>query len=217
MNNKVFFVKNVVDYLPFFAVVKAIRAGEIKLQQQLPVIPESLIEGFARVGYALMIATKAKQHPVPSLLQISYWSATPYRLGEAAMKYSIMPRLVTPPFDHTHATDLINILRESIASYLASRQVVFDFLVQLHGEPVAMPIEDPTVEWDETRSPFRNVATLRLPAQDINRPDRLAADEQQSFSSWHSLAAHRPLGGVNRARRMYGDLARVRNEANAGG
>ncbi len=80
-----------------------------------------------------------------------------------------------------------------------------------------MPIENPIQEWDETLSPFQQVATLRLPPQDIdiNHAERLEADEHQSFSPWHSLVAHRSLAGLNRARRMYGNLARSRNQANS--
>jgi hypothetical protein len=215
MNSKVFFVKNVADYLPFFAVVKAIKDKVIRLDTQPPQIPPEFAESFARVGYALALANQIKQQPVSSPLQIRYWSASPYRLGEGAMKYAVVPRTTDPPFDPATAANPANVLREAIATHLASREAVFDVLVQRQSDPVAMPIEDPTQEWDESLAPFRKVATLCLPPQDINSPDRLVADERQSFSPWHSLAAHRPLGGVNRARRMYGDLARSRNRANA--
>jgi hypothetical protein len=39
------------------------------------------------------------------------------------------------------------------------------------------------------------VATISIPAQDVNTPGRLVLNEQQSFSPWHSLAAHQSLGG----------------------
>lgn len=209
MNSKVFFVKNVADYLPFFAVVKAIKKKVIRLDTQPPQIPQELAETFTRVGDALAHANRIIQQPISSALQIRYWSATRYRLGEGAMKYAVVPRTTEPPFDPA------NLLREAIASHLATREAVFDILVQRQSDPVAMPVEDPTQEWDESLSPFRKVATLRLPPQQINSPERLEADERQSFSPWHSLEVHRPLGGVNRARRMYDDLAHTRNRANA--
>jgi hypothetical protein len=215
INSKVFFVKNVPDYLPFFAVVKAIKGGLINPKQKPPLVPPEYAESFARVGYALKIAETIKLKAVPSPLQIHDWSATPYKLGKGAMKYAVAPRDIDPPFDPTTAADLANVLREAIATHLAGREAVFDFLVQLQVDPVSTPIEDPTTEWLEKDSPFLKVATLRLPQQDINSPDRLEADEHQSFSPWHSLVDHRPLGGVNRARRMYGDLARSRNRANS--
>ena len=64
-----------------------------------------------------------------------------------------------------------------------------------------MPIEDATVRWDEKRSPFRTVAIVDVPAQiawEHAVSDQL--DDGLSFNIWHGLAAHQPLGGVNRAR-----------------
>jgi glycosyltransferase involved in cell wall biosynthesis len=105
-------------------------------------------------------------------------------------------------------------LREAIASQLREREAIFDFRIQLQSDAVKMPIEDPTVEWEEVLSPPTKVATITIPMQDINTPERRALDERQSFSPWHSLAAHQPLGGVNRARKMYADMARARNAIN---
>jgi hypothetical protein len=42
-----------------------------------------------------------------------------------------------------------------------------------------------------------------------------AIDEQMSFSVWHALAAHRPLGAMNRVRKSVYDMAaRFRAEHN---
>lgn len=214
MNSKVFFVKNVADYLPFFKIVKAIKARTIILDSQPPQIPAELADDFNRVTYALALAKQIKQQPISSPLQIPYWSATPYKIGAGAMKYSLIPARSEPPFDLATAADLSNGLREAVATHLSREEAQFDFHVQLQTDPQAMPIEDATVEWPESLSPFRKVASLRLPVQEINTPERRAADEEQSFSPWHALVDHRPLGGVNRARRMYGELARARNDAN---
>ena len=49
--------------------------------------------------------------------------------------------------------------------------------------------------------PSRTVATLEVPAQiawEHGESDRL--DDVLSFNIWHGLTAHRPLGGINRAR-----------------
>ncbi len=78
-----------------------------------------------------------------------------------------------------------------------------------------LPVEDPTVEWDEQESPYVKVATIRIPSQNFNTEERKQFDEKQSFSPWHTLPEHQPLGGVNRARkRIYGELAKFRNDRN---
>jgi hypothetical protein len=216
INSPVFFIRNVVDYLVFFRVMAAIAKGKINFRAQPPVIPAEDLAAVQQVKYALDLVGKIQnsEKGVNSPLQTTFWSATPYKLGEAAMKYAMIPVATEPRFDPSQAVDLENVFREAISSQLARTEAQFDVLVQIQTDAEAMPIEDPTVLWDESRSPYVKVATLRLPQQDINSPSRLAEDERQSFSPWHCLAAHRPLGGVNRARRMYGHLARERNKDN---
>ncbi|MDY6947135.1 MAG: catalase, partial [Pseudomonadota bacterium] len=68
----------------------------------------------------------------------------------------------------------------------------------------------------EELSPFFAVARIRVPRQhswvegeSTREEDRLA------FSPWHGLAAHRPLGSINRARRTaYESLASFRRTRN---
>jgi hypothetical protein len=64
-----------------------------------------------------------------------------------------------------------------------------------------MPVEDATVEWPESESPYRTVAHLLLPRQEIALLRQQEAYQNLSFSVWHALTAHRPLGGINRVRR----------------
>ncbi len=52
--------------------------------------------------------------PLTSPLEFRYWRATPYSLGDGAMKFAIMPREMDPPFDPSTATDLDNVLREAV-------------------------------------------------------------------------------------------------------
>jgi len=46
---------------------------------------------------------------------------------------------------------------------------------------------------------------VRIPRQSIDVPGRELACERTSFNPWHSLAAHRPLGAMNRVRRAIYD------------
>ena len=68
---------------------------------------------------------------------------------------------------------------------------------------VEMPVEDASVEWDETVSPYRTVARIAIAPQMSMGTDLASdVDEQTFFSPRHGLAAHRRLGSVNRARRQ---------------
>jgi hypothetical protein len=78
-----------------------------------------------------------------------------------------------------------------------------------------MPVEDPTIVWPEDRSPFVPVARLTLLRQDLDTPERHAFGEALSFTPWHGLDAHRPLGGINRVRRVvYDAISRLRHDLN---
>jgi catalase len=216
MNSPTFFIRDVQGYLNFFPVVKAIKEGEITFNpDRTPKdIPEDLQAAFRAIAYAFPLVQSIKAKPNPSLLKITYWSATPYRLGDRAIKFSVVPHTAENSFNLEGAADKSNYLRETMTQHLASADAYFDFKIQLQTDASKMPIEDPTVEWDEQASPYIKVATIRIPQQDFNTKERKQLDEKQSFSPWHSLLEHQPLGGVNRARKIYAGLAKIRNEVN---
>jgi len=86
---------------------------------------------------------------------------------------------------------------------IANEPTAWDFRVQLRTDADKMPIEDASVEWPEVSSPYRAVVTIDIEPQSSWSEDRArVGDDQLAFSPWHGLAAHRPLGSVNRARRL---------------
>ena len=92
-------------------------------------------------------------------------------------------------------------LHDAMRSRLSTEDVALDFCVQFQRDARTMPIEDASVEWSERDSPSVRVAEVRIPRQSIDVPGRAQACERTSFNPWHSLAAHRPLGSMNRVRR----------------
>jgi len=150
---------------------------------------------------------------ISSPLQARYWSQTPYRLGAVAVKYSARPASDTQdPAPDAPGPDF---LKEALTATLLREEVVFDFLVQTQADPVRMPAEDPTVAWDERVSPFRRGATLRFPVQECDTPERHLFAENLSFTPWHSLTEHRPLGSTNRIRRqVYATISGIRRARN---
>jgi hypothetical protein len=149
-----------------------------------------------------------------SPLEVPYYSCVAYLLGEGqAIHYCVRPR--SNRLSKVPRNPSANYLREAMARTLARTEVLFDFLVQLQTDPHRMPIEDASVRWPERLSPFVAVATLRLPTQTFDSGAQLAFAGNLSYNPWHSLAAHRPLGNQNRARkRIYLTLSRLRQEMN---
>jgi hypothetical protein len=166
---------------------------------------------FAMTGHALVLLELLSLRSKPSSpLDIQYWSTTPYRFGpDRAVKYSLVPtsrhasrRPEEPGEDY---------LGEAMQRHLDRHEATFDFCVQLRE--TGMPIEDAAVNWDEDESPWRKVATLRIPRQNFRTAKRVALGEKLAFSPGHSLPAHAPLGGLNRARtRIYAALSKFRHE-----
>jgi len=139
-------------------------------------------------------------HKMANPLEARYWSTTPYLLGDRAVKYSARP-CTTPPEPSIPANAPDSYLHDALAKSLRTGGACFELLAQVQTDPRAMPIEDPTIEWTEARSPFVKVATIQIPSQQFDSPAQVTACENLTYTPWHALASQRPLGGINRARK----------------
>lgn len=135
----------------------------------------------------------------------TYYTQVPFRYGEYIAKLSLAPaspNITTLTGDKVVTSGRPDALREDIGEVLIEQDSVWELRVQLCTDPEAMPIEDASVVWDEKQSPFVAVARLTVPAQiswEHGASD--GQDRATSFSPWHGLVAHQPIGGVNRARK----------------
>jgi hypothetical protein len=85
---------------------------------------------------------------------------------------------------------------------LARGPLHWDVQLQFFTSEAVTPIEDASVNWP---TPYTTVARLMLPRQDTRSPEgvELAAQvEAGVFDPWQALAEHRPLGDVQRARKV---------------
>jgi hypothetical protein len=186
INFPTFFVRNLKDYEDFHL---ALASGKGKILEFFKAHPAE-----AEASYQL------SNQPFHNPLQVRYWSQTPYKLGPHAIKFSARP-ITNRTNAKPEKTDP-DYLREVMVKQIGSEDVYFEFLVQVQTDPVKMPVEDSLVEWKEADFPFQRVALIRIPKQDISAPANLKTAEKMSFSPWHALPEHRPLGSINRARRV---------------
>ncbi|ETR69918.1 MAG: hypothetical protein OMM_09192, partial [Candidatus Magnetoglobus multicellularis str. Araruama] len=130
-----------------------------------------------------------------------------------AVKYAVFPSNgVSSNVPENPSEDY---LREVMQENLRQEDVSFEFLLQFQTDPEKMPVEDARIEWNESLSPFIKVATLTIDAQIFDTHQQMDCCENLSFTPWHSLAEHRPLGGINRARKeIYRALSIFRHERN---
>lgn len=135
-----------------------------------------------------------------SLTATTYWSQVPYKLGQGAVKYLITPSPGAAEQASPY-TASENGLRDALIDQLTTRQVgaSFDLSVIPQTNAETMPVEDPTVEWKS--DPIR-VATITIDPQTFDTPDQQGFFVNLSWNPWHALPDHRPLGGINRARRQ---------------
>lgn len=147
-----------------------------------------------------------------------YWSCTPYLLGEGqAVMYSFVPKTQVEtkipglPFGKVP----FNYLRENMIKTLNDHDVEFDLMIQIQTDPHLMPIEDSSVRWPETLSPFIPVATVHIPKQQFESQAMIDFTKRLKMNPWHCLPEHRPLGNLNRARlRLYSELSKFRQDMN---
>jgi hypothetical protein len=202
-NSRVFFVRSATDNVAF---VKAFTRGKLM----------TFFFGWNPLRWRLhelVNLLRATRQTVFNPLQIQYWSETPYKLGPHAVKYSARP--LAPRTDTQRVSSADNFLEEAMVRQLGMQEVSFAFLVQRQTDPVKMPVEDPTIVWDEAASPYQRVATIRIPHQTFDSDAQKAFGENLSFTPWHSLPEHRPLGNTNRIRRVvYESISTLRHELN---
>jgi len=163
------------------------------------------------------------QDQVLNPLQTQYYSMVPYRLGNKedqnrhAIKFSVRP--IPNPKDLQHFPDLAqscakvesdipeqndeNYLRTALFKTLGNGDACMEFLIQLGTE--SMDVENSQVEWE---SSFTPVALIKIPQI---KPDEMDFDgtkkiqrscEDESFDPWNAGDEHRPLGVVNRLRKV---------------
>jgi catalase len=150
--------------------------------------------------------------PTADLLSTKYWSQVPSRLGPHVVKYAAQPLDPSPWTTPGTGPDF---LRARLVERLGEGDAQFQLYVQRYVDDVKTPIEDATIEWRESDAPLEPVAALTIPRQAFDSPDQMALAEHLSFTPWHTLPAHEPVGAMNRTRRVvYEAISRYRHAHN---
>jgi len=194
-NHPVFFCRNVQHTLEFLA---ATASGTPPTQLALTTHP-------ALIGFT----SQVKSSP----LDLTYWSQTPYKCGNGAVKYLATPSLEQGKVSIT-LNDSPDFLREAMIEQLTFRKIraTFDFFVNPQTDADAMPMEDATIEW---KSLPVKLATISIFPQRFNSPEQMQFVENLYWTPWDSLPEHKPLGGINRARQgLYQDSRQLRHITN---
>lgn len=177
---------------------------------------ERVVEAFGGKSSTLLaLGGQPETHPLGD----TYYSQAPLRFGDYVVKLCIAPRspnLTKLTGAHVEVNGRPDGLREAVQEHFAAQGGEWDVRVQFLTNPETMPVEDASVPWPEEKSPYIDVARIVLAPQPAwNESRRQAIDDGLSFSPWHGIAAHRPLGSVMRARRLaYQVMAKFRAHHN---
>lgn len=158
-------------------------------------------------------------HTKRNPLADAYFSQAPLRFGDHVAKLGFFPvsseqRAIADETIDTGADH--DGFRTALVAHMLAHGAEFELRCQLCRDLERMPVEDASIQWPEDDSPYLPVARLTLPPQAAYSPARQAYfDQRLSFRPSHSLAAHRPLGSIMRARMTtYRELAQYRRERN---
>ena len=166
--------------------------------------------------------------PAVHILGQSFSTVAPVRYGDYVAKISFAPGSENLKALTGKSIDLgadYNALAELIKYFFRHEDAVWDVRAQLALAPKTpetpdkdkdFPIEQADKPWSEEKSPWQTIARIAVKAQNTYSDERqLFVDERLSFSPWHALDAHRPLGGIMRSRlKAYEEAIKYRAQRN---
>lgn len=204
ISHPVFFVNEASDYAEFFEISAA---GQWWRWLKLP-----FVLGVRGLYNAYQMLNSRIENP----LTARYWSVVPYQLGlgdtRQAVKYSVEP-CETKKAQGSVDQGQSNFLRTAMANSLSGSGACMKFMMQRKPKG-DFSVEDVVSRWPEDFSPFQTIAELHFPEQVFDSEEQLMRCEAMAFNPWHGLEDHRPLGAVNRIRKLvYDRIRRVRQSS----
>ena len=88
---------------------------------------------------------------------------------------------------------------------LEQSSLAYTLQLQFFVSEAHTPIEDGSVNWEESVAPYTTVGRLTIPRLAewaTERNEIQQRTEQGTFDPWCALAEHRPLGDIMRARKV---------------
>jgi hypothetical protein len=153
-----------------------------------------LMRGPARVAQMM----KTVKKPFGGFATDAMFSSVPMACGLYAVRVRLLPSRdnggPTPGASEDWQAD--------VAARLARQDLMWDLQLQPFVSEALTPIEDASVNWP---TPYTTVARLVIPKQKIDSEQARAFAEKVEnavFDPWQAMAAHRPLGEVQRARKV---------------
>lgn len=153
------------------------------------------------------------------ILGQTFHSMAALRYGDYIAKLSAAP--LSPEMKALEHEDIPSdagpsVLRDLVVDFFRKHTATYELRAQLCTHLDHMPIEDGSKLWPEDESPHQRIGTITLFSQEAySNARRVYGDDVLSFNPWHALAAHRPLGSIQRVRfKAYERSSKFRHEMN---
>jgi hypothetical protein len=195
-DNPVFFIRDTAEYARFMEnFAETVPFGKMPLKFILWL-------GFHHIR-DLPVLLRFQSHTQDSPLTAQFWSQVPYAFGlgdRTICRYTTTPlpgNIVAPiPQAQRDGAYLQRAMIDQLT--VAEKPAKFDFKIQLYDNATPDVIDNPTVSWD---TPEQRVAVITIPPQKFASPEQTTFGENLSYTPWHALPEHRPVGQVNDIRK----------------
>ncbi|NTJ10402.1 peroxidase family protein [Rhizobium lusitanum] len=196
------------DAKQFVAFAKATAGGG--LSRLLGVIGLAFTFGPSETLRMIRNVTTGRNRKVRSLALETFWSRGAICWGDKlAVRYLFRPAPNAPHAPDPSKTDP-GYLSTELARRLEVGDIHYELCLQLFADPKSTPIEDTSVEWTETASPPIKVADLKVSKPTTGDAEAIANArlvDELAFNPWNTTDAFRPLGNLNRARKVVYDAS----------
>lgn len=143
-------------------------------------------------------------------LETPYFTAAPLHFGGSRVaRFAVFPEEAPKNTKPITAAEYKRLGKDFLAKALAKSMASGDPVrlsfqaqvlhpIEVKGR-VSELVEDAAVAWDDEEFGWDELATITIDPAD-QPADLVDACKADRFTPWHSLAAHKPLGGINRLR-----------------
>ena len=147
----------------------------------------------------------------------AYYTGLPFKMGLGAAKFGLEPmqredlsadqlpggrpnKSMTGIEHEVAAKYALSMIDSLNATAASAQEVQWEFVIQLARHHESHSLVEADSAWSQSASPYMPVGTLTLLPEPARVGGILGEAEPIYFSPWNTIAAHRPLGAMNRAR-----------------
>ena len=209
----------------FFNNAPMIELTDIDTCLEIMQLREKNFDSPNRLSIALKLRTDAiKQHapgmlPNTNMISHSMYTQSAYRFGDYyghMALFPVLPEMQDKSADAVSSSGPSTQISDWLFNYFQGSPAKYDVKIQLGTSPSHHPTEDASVVWDEVTAPYQTIGTVEFPVQDsFDAERRVFWEDHMALDPWKGLAADRPLGSINRLRRVvYAQSRKRRDELN---